>query len=132
MKQAEAELGQAQLKQGLDCNLIWVYPKGKQNCILGLVNLASLLVKSYQLIKPNTNFDFDQTSLVNWLNKFGLIPKEKFDSVDLVWYDWSVNLGLVYWGWYLVKLYHLSKPKTNFAFHTIKVRPALVDLSQKI
>ena len=111
---------------------IWFCPKGKENCLLGLVNWAWLLVKSYQLTKPKTNFDFDQKCLISWLNKFGLIPKGKSDSVDLVWYNWSVNLGLVNWGWYLVGLYHLSKPKTNFTFHTIKVRPALVDISLKI
>ena len=67
----------------------------------------------------------------SWLNKFGLILYEKFDSVDLVWYNRSVNLGLVNRGWFLVRLYHLSKRKTNFAFRTIKIRPAMVEISQK-
>ena len=47
-------------------------------------------------------------------------------------YEISPNLGFENWGWYLVRLYHLSKPKTNFAFHTIKIRPAMVEISPKI
>ena len=42
-----------------------------------------------------------------------------------------MNLGLVNRGWFLVRLYHLSKRKTNFAFRTIKIRPAMVEISQK-
>ena len=95
----------------------------------------NLFNQLYQIksTKPNLkNQIYLAKCLISWLNKFDLIPKGKSDLVDLVWYNWSVNCGSVNWGWYLVRLYHLSKPKTNFAFHTIKVRPALVDISLKI
>ena len=90
LEQAGTELGQAQLKLGLDFTLIFcrigyvwfftflkfclvdsvcsvglvnlVLSQRKQNCILSLVNWAWLLVKSYQLSKPKS--DFDQNRLV--------------------------------------------------------------------
>ena len=49
-------------------------------------------------------------------------PRYKFDSVALIWYIWLGKFCSV-------RLYQLNKPKTSYAFHTIKIRLAMVDIS---
>ena len=55
-----------------------------------------------------------------------LYQRYTFGSVDLVWYSGFGKLDLVP---SKVRLYQLSKPKTSFAFHTIKMGLAMVEIS---
>ena len=68
---------------------------------------------------------FSRFCLVTLFNRFGFIPQVKI---------WFSTFELVYWVRQIgrVKFYQLSKQKTNIAFHTIKFRLLVLEISQKI
>ena len=111
-KQAQAELGKAQLKPGLDFTLIFcrigsiVWVGLNQFCRFDCIDLVwyillfTLHLKHFAWQILFCRFSFVVLVCQIWFYRFGLVylvqsPRNKLGRVDLVWYTGSGDLGLI-------------------------------------